>query len=235
MRAAHRFTGLLIAVLAGTAVAAGAAAADPAPTGTVAVSQACYVNTARAAAKITITGSGWQAGATIELTDKLNKLSATTTANTSGTFTYTVPAPVVDSYRTQQVGDQIEAYYEGTPDETGTTDSGDASSATFETTNFVVLVTGNSSRPNGKRTFELSGFAPDRTVYAHYLSAAGKVLSTENFGQPTGACGLRRVTAYEFPGGHPKRGTYTIQFDNSRSFSRATAPQYRFSFAVRTS
>jgi hypothetical protein len=223
-----------MAVLAAAGIAASAARADPVPTGTVAVSRACYVNTARAAAKITITGAGWQAGATIELTDTLNKLSATTTANSSGTFTYTVPAPVVDSYKVQQVADQIEAYYEGTPDETGTTDSADATSATFETTNYLVLVTGSSRNPDVRRTFALSGFAPNRTVYAHYLNAQGKLLTTESFGRPAGACGLRRVTAYEYPGGHPKKGTYTIQFDNSRTFSRATTPEYRFSFQVLT-
>jgi hypothetical protein len=223
---------LALAAVGAIAIAAATATAASIPPGTVAVSQACYVNTARAAAKITITGAGWQAGATIELTDTLTKLSATATAGTAGTFSTTVPAPVVDSYTAPQVADQIQAYYESTSAQTSSPTGATATSARFETTNYVVLVTGHSHSPTVRRTFELSGFTPHRTVYAHYLDARGKLLTTESFGTPTGACGLRRVSAYEYPGGHPRRGTYTVQFDDSAHYAKSTQPQYRYSFSV---
>jgi hypothetical protein len=243
MAGAHRFRRPVAAVLAGfsltaaglAAVAghvAGPAVAAAIPPGTVAVSRACYVNTARAAAKITITGAGWQAGATIQLTDTLTKLSATATATSAGTFSTTVPAPVVDSDTASQVADQIQASYAPASGETTSPGGATATSARFETTNYVVLITGHSHNPDVRRTFALSGFAPHRTVYAHYLSARGKLLTSESFGTPTGACGLRRVSAYEYPGGHPQRGTYTIQFDDSARYAKATQPQYRLSFSV---
>jgi hypothetical protein len=216
-----------------TATAPAAAAADQLPAGTVAISRACYVNTAKALAQITVTGSGWQAGSTIELTDKLGRISATTTAGPTGTFSYAVSAPVVDPYKGQQISDAIVASYEGSPGLPQDTGAG-ASSTPFLTTNFSVLQSGNKKNFRQKTIFELSGFTPNRTVYAHYLTRAGRLLKTVSFGKPTGACGLRRVVTYEYPGGHPQKGSYTVQFDNATGYRKLTQPQYRFSFQVLT-
>ncbi len=222
------------ALLATALLGAGpaAAAADEAPAGSVTVDRSCYVNTARALAQIAVSGRGWQAGATIELTDKLGRISATATASTNGTFSATVPAPVVNPYKSLQISDAIRAAYESQPGLPGDTGAGAASPA-FATTNYGVLQTGNKRNLNTKTVFELSGFAPGHTVYAHYLSHAGALLTSVSFGTPTGACGLRRVVTYAYPGGHPARGSYTVQFDNSRPYRRLTQPQYRFSFQVR--
>jgi hypothetical protein len=228
-----RLSLILGPALAATALlGAGTAAADQTPAGSVMVSRACYVNTARALAQITVSGRGWEAGATIELSDKLGRVSATATADSGGSFRVSVPAPVVDPYKSPQISDAISAAYEtdpGLPGNTGAT----ASSPTFLTTNFGVLQTRNRNDPQAKSVFELSGFAPDRTVYAHYLSSTGKPLTSVSFGKPTGACGLRRVVTYEYPGGHPARGSYTVQFDDSPSYHALTHPAYRLTFQVR--
>jgi hypothetical protein len=233
--AAPRFSLILgPALVAAALFSAGPATADQAPAGRVTVSRACYVNTARALAQITVSGTGWEAGAIIELTDKLGRVSATATADAGGSFRALVPAPVVDPYRSPQIADAISAAYEndpGLPGNTGAT----ASSAPFLTTNYEVLQTHNRTDPELRSTFELSGFVPNRTVYAHYLSASGKPLTTVSFGRPAGACGLRRVVAYEYPGGHPSRGTYTVQFDNAPTYRKLTQPAYRLTFQVRRS
>ncbi len=218
---------LLVSALCGAAPALAAEA----PAGTLSVSRACYVNTAKALAQISVTGSGWQAGATIELTDKLGRVSATATAEENGSFTATVPAPVVNPYTSLQIADAIRASYESQPGLPGDTGAS-AASPTFETTNYAVLQTGNKKNPDAKTIFELSGFTPNRTVYGHYLNRAGMLLTSASFGKPTGPCGLRRVVTYEYPGGHPERGSYTIQFDDSARYAKLTQPQYRFSFSI---
>jgi hypothetical protein len=219
--------GLTAAVLSGPA-----AMADTTPTGTLSVARACYVNTAAAAAKIIVKGAGWQAGEAIELTDKLGRISATATAGTDGRFTATVPAPVVDSYRALEVTDTIEAYYEGTPSLTAAPAGATVSSNAFLTTNYLVMQTGSLKDPESKAHFELSGFAPGRTVYAHYLTHAGALAHTVALGRASGPCGLSRVTTDAYPGGHPRKGTYTIQFDDAARFSRLTQPQYRFGLRI---
>jgi hypothetical protein len=218
---------------AASAASAASARADPTPAGTVAVGRACYVNTAKALAQITVSGGGWEAGSTIELTDELGRIAATATAGPSGTFSAAVPAPVVDPYAGPQVSDTIKAAYEaapGLPSDTGAS----ASSTPFLTTNYAVIQTGNKTNPNRRTIYELSGFRPGRAVYAHYLTAAGTWLANASFGKPAGACGLRRVETYEYPGRHPKRGSYTIQFDNSAKYRSLTQPQYRLAFQIRT-
>ncbi len=234
--ALHRFSltlcpALAVAALIAAGVAAGPAAADEIPAGSVSVGRACYVNTARKLAQITVTGSGWEAGSSIELTDTLGRISATATVSSSGTFTADVTAPEVDSYTGQQIADRIKASYEGDPGLPSDTGAS-ADSASFLTTNYAVLQSGNPKNPGEKTIFELSGFTPGATVYAHYLSRTGKLLTTVSFGKPAGACGLRRVVTYEYPGGHPQKGSYTVQFDNSARYRKLTQPQYRFSFQV---
>jgi hypothetical protein len=219
------------ALAAAALIGATPAQGDPLPAGTVGVTRACYVNTAKALAQITVTGSGWQAGSTLELTDKLGRISASATADSGGAFSATVSAPVVNPFKGQQVSDAIEASYEGSPGLPADTGAS-ASSAAFLTTNFAVLQTGNKRNLHKKTIFELSGFTPNRTVYGHYLTRAGKLLTTVAFGRATGACGLRRVVAYEYPGGHPKKGSYTLQFDSAARYRKLTQPQYRLSFQV---
>ena len=221
------------ALVVAALVAAGPAGADEAPAGTVSVSRACYVNTARALAQITVTGSGWEGGSTLELTDKLDRISATATVDAGGRFSTRVPAPTVDSSKGPEISDTITAASEtepGMPSDTGAS----ASSSAFLTTNYAVMQSGDTRDPEARTVFELSGFTPGRTVYAHYLTRAGTLLDTVSFGKPAGACGLRRVETAEYPGGHPQTGSYTVQFDDAARYRALTQPQYRLSFQVRT-
>lgn len=233
--APHRSSHLLAPALLATALLGtgpAAAGADETPAGSVSVSRACYVNTAAALAQITVSGRGWEAGATIELTDRLNRVSATATAGADGAFSAQVPAPEVEPGTALEISDAIRGAYENAPGLPGATGAS-ASSTAFLTTNYEVRRTPDRTTATARSIFQLSGFTPGRTVYAHYLSAAGRPLTSVSFGRPTGPCGLRRVAGDAYPGGHAVPGRYTVQFDNSPAYRERTQPAYRLALQIR--
>ena len=62
-------------------------------------------------------------------------------------------------------------------------------------------------------------------VYAHYVFA-GKSQKTVRLGVPTGPCGLFSIKRKQFPfKNSPRRGVWTIQFDQERVYNPKAAVQ----------
>ena len=82
--------------------------------------------------------------------------------------------------------------------------------------------------------FRGRGFTePLLPVYAHYVFA-GQSQKTVRLGVPTGPCGLFSVKRKQFPfKNSPRRGVWTIQFDQVRAYNPKTP--VRFSLTVRVS
>jgi hypothetical protein len=75
--------------------------------------------------------------------------------------------------------------------------------------------------------------SPFRSVYAHYVFA-GKAQKTVRLGRPTGSCGRFSVKRKQFPfKNSPRRGVWTIQFDQQRTYDPKAAVRYSLTVRVR--
>jgi hypothetical protein len=74
-----------------------------------------------------------------------------------------------------------------------------------------------------KVTWYFSGFRRGKFIYAHYLHK--KPAAQARFGRATGPCGLLKVKARFYPGGHPRFKTYTVQIDDSKRYSKHASPK----------
>lgn len=94
-------------------------------------------------------------------------------------------------------------------------------------------------RPSQARTrervrFRGRGFTDLTTpVYAHYVFA-GKSRKTVRLGMPTGECGRFSVKRRQFPfKNSPRRGLWTIQFDQSKTYDAQAPVRYALNIRVR--
>lgn len=200
--------------------------AQTAPIGTLAVDRACYVNTASAAARIRITGSGWDPGDTIVVSDSRQLISVTTSANVDGGFAVDVSAPEVDPSVHAQISDRIEAIDSSAAAMIAPGGAMTAYSQPFLTTAFAVIASRAPARPPDRTIFTLSGFTAGRTAYAHDLDARGRLVRTVALGRPSGACGLERVSTPRYPGAGSRAHSDSIQFDQSRRYRPHTTPRF---------
>ncbi len=87
------------------------------------------------------------------------------------------------------------------------------------------------ARPSAKVTFRLSGFAPDRPIYAHYRYR-GKVRANVALGRASNPCGLLTVKRRQIPVANAQTGLWRVQFDQSRTFSARSTPRLSASITV---
>ena len=82
-------------------------------------------------------------------------------------------------------------------------------------------------------TFRGRGFTNLLTpVYAHYVFA-GKSQKTVRLGLPTGPCGLFSIKRRQFPfKNSPRRGVWTIQFDQVKAYDPKAAVNFRLTVRV---
>jgi hypothetical protein len=211
-------------LLTSSAVLAGATAlapaADAAGTPTVAVSQACYVNVGSSTAPITVTGSGWTPGDTVQLQSADDLLYDTVTVAADGTISAQIQGVEPDG--TTPKSETLTATDQG--NETTGTDPTDqtATSTAFDTVNLGVATAPAVSKPSKKVTFNFAGFAAGKEIYGHYVHK-GKLKLTYKFGRASGACGLLKTKAHLYPG-KAKYDSYSVQFDNSKKYSKKTLP-----------
>jgi hypothetical protein len=106
----------------------------------------------------------------------------------------------------------------------GTTGAGAAFTVTRRAGGRFLATRGN---PHTLRApFEIWGFAlngDSHTVYAHYVGPSGGLRTTVTLGQTGGQCGYlrtRRRSLFPFSAGS---GSWTLQLDTSRSYSRHPA------------
>lgn len=203
------------AVLAGgsTAAVTPASAVSPA---TITVAKRCYVNRSESKrARMTVTGTGFTPGATVQITSSDGSVKRQTTASAIGTIAYTTPAP--------------DPSYTLPGKRTVTLTATDASTAVTATTPvtvapFDVGIKPSQAVPTARVTWYFAGFNSGKQVFGHYVHSSKQVALTR-FGRASGACGVLRARARLYPGGHPRYGLYGLQFDDSRRYSQRTSPR----------
>jgi len=85
-----------------------------------------------------------------------------------------------------------------------------------------------------KVRFKGRGFMDAAPVYAHYVFA-GKLRKSVQLGLPKGPCGTFNVRRTQFPfKKSPRRGKWTIQFDQHSRYGPTAAVQVRMTITVRT-
>lgn len=186
------------------------------------MTRACYVNTS-SPAPITVAGAGWTPGDRIELMTANGDLYGTATAGATGSFSQVIDGTPLGTIDPAQKTETLVASDQGNP-ATGAQSTGQTARATLLIANLAFKVSPNSAPFNKRVTFSFSGFDAGRQIYAHYLHK-GRVVAGQRFGRAAGACGLLRKKALQYPGGHPHFSYYTVQFDDSRRYSRKSSPR----------
>ncbi|HLI61029.1 MAG TPA: hypothetical protein VKV21_15310 [Solirubrobacteraceae bacterium] len=210
------------AVAAGATLGfAGTAGAATVPA-TVSVDRACYVTVGHKRPPIVVTGSGFPAGDTVDISDSTGTFITHAPVGPNGTFTATGAAPYAFLLKPGERRDTI----------TATDFSLDGNeyvgSATTHLTD--MLVTAQSRRGRGlsalrmKTRWAFSGFPEGREIWGHYLYR-NKVVVRQEFGRAKGPCGLLSARKPMYPA-RPHHRLYGIQIDARKRYSKHTAPRF---------
>lgn len=204
----------LTACLALALVAGSGALAAQASAAMISVSQACYVNadTFKGAA-VTVDGSGFTAGDSIELTG--TDIFATATVGADGTFVTTFSGPILSTPNPAASSFTITAIDESEGVTMATT--------TMEVANLAVATKPAEAKPSEKVMYTFSGFKSGAEIYAHYLHGR-KVTARTKFGRASGPCGELKRRAKFYPG-KARYDSYKVQVDDSFRYSSKTLPR----------
>jgi len=216
MISSHRRLASVAAVACCAVPAAGALAAQ-ASAATLAANQACYVNlNPTKGAAMSITGTGFVPGTTVQLTGGTTFGNAV--ADASGNVLIQTQAPTLSSFGPGQKAFVLTATADN-PDGTQTTANVSVMSA-----NLAVETSPRSVKNvrKDKVTFSFSGFTPGKHIYGYYLRK--KVVAKVKFGKAKGPCGTLKEKALLFPGGHPSHDSYKVTFENTSKYSKKAFP-----------
>jgi hypothetical protein len=202
------------------AIALALAVAGPAAAASLSSSQACYVNVNPAiGAPMTISGSGFGPGDSIELSG--GTVSGSATADATGAFSITTEAPTLATAGPAATSTLLTV-----------TDTNDSTGA--QTTQTISVMSANlavSTKPGSVKdlrqdrvTFRFSGFPSGKRIYAYYLRK-GKVVAHQKFGRTAGPCGTLSEKALLFPGGHPTHSAYDVSFESDSTYSKNVLPR----------
>ncbi|MHB1835013.1 MAG: hypothetical protein ACYCXW_08610, partial [Solirubrobacteraceae bacterium] len=190
------------------AIAMPAVAAAQAGAATLSVGSACYVNTdPGAGAPITVTGSGFIPGDQIEIDG--TGVFALTNADANGNISVTTQGPILDN-----IGPGTQTFTLTANDQTALV-TNPVAQTSVTMANLAVSTNPPSAKPGAKVHWSFSGFRPGRFIYAHYIHR-GHVVASARLGRAKGACGLLKVKAKLYPGGHPRFTSYKLQIDSSK-------------------
>jgi hypothetical protein len=95
-------------------------------------------------------------------------------------------------------------------------------SATARSTRLTVDVKPERARPSQRIRFTGSGFTDAKPVFAHY-TYRGKQVRRVRMARKTGDCGGWSVRKRQFPMDDPDQGRWTIQFDQSKRYIKASS------------
>jgi hypothetical protein len=203
----------------GALLAPGPAAAQ-ASAAKLSVNKPCYVDTVDRtgvrAAMMTVAGSGFVPGDPVHITSSDGSVNDQTTANNLGDINVTIGAPTptftlpVDKVQTLTASDFAAS---------GTV----TASTPVKDTELAVATRPAQARPAQRVTWYFAGFRPGHLVYGHYLRKHQVALA--RFGRARGVCGLLRVRARFYPGGHQRYQHYRLQFDDSRRYHKHSTPR----------
>lgn len=215
MRICERRRLLQLMLAAMLTLAPGALAAQ-ASAASLSVNKRCYVNTKKRAV-MTVSGSGFVPGDAVEVSSSDGSVVASATANASGAIGITTGAPIpffnLPGSKTVTMTAQ---------DFTGT---GTTITATVKAhiAPLAVATKPAQARLSKKVTWYFSGFRPGKFVYGHYLRK--KQVARAKFGRARGTCGVLKVKAKFYPGGHPRFKSYGLQIDDSGRYTKHASPK----------
>ncbi len=216
-----RRTALLIAFVA---LPAAPAAAAP----TLAALKPCYVSVLTVAKTfetepVPVSGSGFTPGALVDVTVGDGLPVITLTVGADGNLPAGAVKPPVVTFFGQQPF-TITATERSNPAQTASTDS--------RVSRLSVRARPGRARPSSRVRFTGRGFTdPAAPVYAHYVLHGRLRRTVRVVRRPAGACGTFSVRRRQFPF-RPKTGSWTVQFDQRRSFM-ANPPFVQLAIDVR--
>jgi hypothetical protein len=193
-----------------TAAATLALAPGAAHGATLAVDQACYLNTAEGNEQVNVTGSGFAppAGGTLSLSVD-GTFAGSGRVDAAGALTAAFPAPSVLTGKPKAKTVTL-----------STTDPNPANAAqvSFGIATLAVKPTPAHGNPRRFVRYSATGFKTGGRLYGHYLFG-GRLRGTHDFGPLSGPCGVRRTRARLLPVRPVRDGTWTIQFDTVRTYT----------------
>lgn len=191
-----------------------AALAAQASAATIGVTQPCYVNANPfKGAAVTILGAGFPAGDQIGISGQ--GVFANAVAGPTGTFAVTTGGPTLTTS-----GPGTHTYSLLATDETT---AGVNASTSVTMANLSVATNPRQARFTKRVTWFFSGFRGGKYIYAHYLRR--HQVARARFGRAKGPCGVLKVKARLYPGGHPRYKSYKVQIDDSKRYSKHASPR----------
>lgn len=208
-----------IALTACCAVPAAGALAAQASAATLTADKACYVNQDPAqGAAMTITGTGFVPGSTVQLTGGTTFGNAVADAN--GNVSIPAQAPELNTVSPASKTTQLTATADN-PDGTQTT-----ATLSVQSANLAAAASPRSVRNvrQDKVTFIFSGFTPGKHIYGYWLTK-NKTVGKTKFAKAQGPCGVLKEKELLFPGGRPKKDTYTVTFESTSRYNKTAFPR----------
>ena len=198
---------LLVALVAGLAAAASAGAAA-----SVAVNGTCFIEQEQ----IGTSGAGFTPGAQVAFA--FDGVAAEFgSADLGGSIMQQLTAPQLDS------GVLVHTFNLTATDQNNPANVG---SVPVTVTRFGAAIHPAQARPGHRVKFSIRGMPPGKQVYLHYVLHRHLKL-TVALGTPAGPCGTLTVKRRYFPLHRPAAGTWSLQFDQKKSYSSATRPAIR--------
>jgi hypothetical protein len=203
------------------------AAPSAASAASITVDRACYANPSQRADTVRMAGTGFTPNAQYQVTlDGQPLTGGTGTTDAAGNLTGSFTSPELDQ------GVREHTY------KLGVQEGANAPETQFAVAQLLAAFAPATGDPKTlKVRFRLFGFGLSGTkappVYVHYVRPGGKVHKTVKLGTGRGACGSIQRTAKRrlFPFA-ARRGTWTLQFDSSRTYRRGTSRSTFLFFSV---
>jgi hypothetical protein len=196
------------AVLALLAAPAAASAATMA----VAPVKTCY----RAGETVGLGGAGYTPNTTVQVNSDgrvVGSVLSDGAGNFAGALQLGVPS-----------GERLKTY-----SAIDTANTANVASVQLRVSRLLVTVKPKSGRPGRALRVKARGFTTGKTLYAHVVRGHKK--RNLRIGKLKGACHTLSVRKRIFST-NTKTGTYTVQFDSKRHYSKKTAVRYRFTVPV---
>ena len=96
----------------------------------------------------------------------------------------------------------------------------------------MVQMSPTSAKPTTRVSYSLTGFPGSGAIYAH-VARGSKHLRTVRLGTPPAPCGELVARVPQLPLSRPAKGSYTVQFDQQRTYRAGRAGSVRRSVRVR--
>jgi hypothetical protein len=193
------------AVGGGLAIPAGASAAQ------IALDRPCYAEQQ----PMNITGSGFTPGGSVHLAFADGSFAGQATADAVGNLTAAAAAPVI---ATTQAAATLTATDQANPGNTAT--------VPLQVSKLKVSTSPTRARPHSKVSYTARGFTTGQTLYGHYIFG-GKRRKDVRIGRLVAPCGTLKRRMSLLPLKSVRFGTWTVQFDTSKRYSKKTVPAVR--------